>query len=58
MTPQEIHTIHELLANRVQPTSAREGVAICQLAAKLVSHFAEKKALPQDAVQAAMEPPA
>jgi hypothetical protein len=51
MTPQDIQTIHELLANRVQPHSAREGAAILQLAAKLVSHFAPKPAPPQDSQQ-------
>lgn len=48
MTPDEIKTIHELLCNRVQPQSAREGVAIFQLAGKLVSHFAKLAASQQD----------
>lgn len=52
MTPQEIQTIYEMLANRVVPQSAREGAAILQLAAKLVSHFAQKSASQQDSPQA------
>jgi hypothetical protein len=49
VTPIEIKTIHELLANRVVPQSAREGAAIMQLAAKLVSHFAKEAAAQHDA---------
>ncbi len=47
MTPNEIKTIHELLMTRVQPTNAREGVAIAGLAAKLTQHFAQQFA-PKD----------
>jgi hypothetical protein len=37
MTPQEIQIICDLLSNRVQPQSAREGAAIMQLVSKLAA---------------------
>lgn len=42
MTPQDIQNIHDLLADRVQPRSAREGAAILALGQKLVQHFARE----------------
>lgn len=44
MSPDDIKTIYELLANRVVPQSAREGSAIMALGARLVNHFAPKPA--------------
>jgi hypothetical protein len=48
MTPQDIQTIYDLLSTRVVPQSAREGMAIMQLGARLVSHFANPPKPPQD----------
>lgn len=49
MSPDDVKTVYELLANRVVPQSAREGAAIMALGARLVSHFAKPPAPPQDA---------
>lgn len=51
MTPQEIKQIHTILTTRVSCQNAREGVAIFELAAKLVSHFAKANAPQQDSQQ-------
>ena len=54
MTPKDIQTIYELLANRVVPQSAREGAAILSLATKLVQNFAPPT---MDAVVHPTKPP-
>lgn len=44
MTPEDVKTIYELLANRVTPVSAREGEQIMMLGRRLVAHFANAAA--------------
>lgn len=46
MNPQEIETLFNLLVNRVQPDSAREGVAIFNLAAKARDALVAANAIP------------
>lgn len=58
MSPIDIQTIYELLANRVVPNSAREGAAIMALGARLVSHFAPKPEPKHDAQQPGAPSPA
>lgn len=57
MNAQEIQTIHDLLANRVVPQSAREGAAILGLAQKLVTHFAPQFAPPVAGTNSAHQVP-